>query len=121
MSAEYDLQHSPFSPINQPEFSNNYVYRLRFDGDVLEETFNTYEDAVNDLKEWINKKVQFDICIIEQFEVDLHEVAVFYTLDKNEYIQKVWRFIELESAQWELSSDELVEKNQLKYYLNFKL
>jgi hypothetical protein len=108
------------SPTQQDDNNNKYVYRLRFDGDVYSE-HESYEDAVDRLKFLIKMSEPFDICQIEQYEINFHDTKTFYTLEKNEYIQKVWRFIELESAQWELSSDELVEKNQLRTYLNFKL
>jgi len=109
------------SPTQQPDQTNNYVFRLRFDGDVYDIEYTSYEDAVADLKEMIDCKDDFNICIIEQYEVDLFTTDVFYTLDKNEYITKVGRYLQLESAQWELSSDEVVEKNQLRTYLNFNL
>ena len=122
MSVEYDLQHSPFSPINQDDQPNNYVYRLRFDGDVSDNELETYEDAVDELKLIIKENVvQFDICIIEQYEVNFHDTKTFYTLDKNEYITKVGRYLQLESSQFTLTSDEVVEKNQLRTYLNFNL
>jgi len=109
------------SPTQQPDNHNNYVFRLRFDGDVLEPDSETYEDAVSKLRFLIAEKEDFNICKIEQYEVDLFTTDVFYTLDKNEYITKVCRYLQLESAQWELSSDEVVEKNQLRTYLNFNL
>jgi hypothetical protein len=109
------------SPTQHPDQPNTYVYRLRFDGDVWDENFETYEDAVSDLKRSLSDGGLFDICQIEQYEVDLFTTDVFYTLDKNEYITKNIRFMELLDAQWKLSSDEVVEKNQLRKYLNFNL
>jgi len=121
MTQSDDFLDQPNSPTREKEFTNNYVFRLRFDGDVWEAEFETYEIAVNDLKKLIKENAEFDICIIEQYEIDLFTTDVFYTLDKNEYITKVGRYLQLESAQWELSSDEVVEQNQLRTYLNFNL
>jgi len=108
------------SPTQQPDNHNTYVFRLRFDGDV-DEYYETYEIAVDNLKTFMAMNLGFDICKIEQYEVDLFTTDVFYTLDKNEYITKNIRFMELLDTQWELSSDELVEQNQLRTYLNFNL
>jgi len=109
------------SPTQQPDQPNNYVFRLRFDGDVSDNKMETYEDAVDYLKDCMKSDLGFDICIIEQYEVDLFTTDVFYTLDKNEYITKVGRYLQLESSQFTLTSDEVVEKNQLRTYLNFNL
>jgi len=118
------------SPTQQPDNHNNYVFRLRFDGDLYYsdnngcasvKEFESYEYAVDYLKENISRVENFYVCQIEQYEVDLFTTDVFYTLDKNEYITKVGRYLQLESAQWELSSDEVVEKNKLRTYLNFNL
>jgi hypothetical protein len=109
------------SPTQQPDQPNNYVYRLRFDGDLADGTLDTYEDAVSNLKSIIKCNDEFNICVIEEFEVDFHDVRGIYTLDKNEYITKVGRYLQLEASQFTLTSDEVVEKNQLRTYLNFNL
>jgi len=109
------------SPTQQQDQPNNYVYRLRFDGDVWYTDLATYEDAVIVLKKIIKANEGFDICKIEQYEIDLFTTDVFYTLDKNEYITKVGRYLQLEASQFTLTSDEVVEKNQLRTYLNFNL
>jgi len=108
------------SPTQQPDNHNNYIFRLRFDGDV-DEYYETYELAVDALKYVIANKDPFEVALIEQYEIDLFTTDVFYTFDKNEYITKNIRFMELLDAPWELSSDEVVEKNQLRTYLNFNL
>ena len=109
------------SPTQQPDGHNNYVYRLRFDGFVSDNEFETYEDAVDELKFAINNKYEFEVCKIEQYEINFHDTKTFYTLDKNEYITKVGRYLQLEASQFTLTSDEQVEKNQLRTYLNFNL
>jgi len=121
-SDDFLWQHN--SPTQQPDNHNNYVFRLRFDGDVwdvYDKECENYEDAVDELKRALNNRAEFYVCVIEEFEVDFHDVRGVFTLDKNEYITKVGRYLQLEASQFTLTSDEVVEKNQLRTYLNFNL
>jgi hypothetical protein len=115
-----DFLWQSYSPTQQVEETPRYFYRLKIDGDIFNTEYDTYEEAIDDLKLLIKIGEQFDKCVIEKCS-EITDPENEFIFEKNVYIQKVCRFIELTSPQWELSSDEQVEKNKLRNYLNFGL
>jgi len=114
------------SPTQQVDETPQYAYRLNIDNgadfDQNYDTPYTYDECVNLVKIEMYKPDSAENISIERYMLNGDEIISVYDFNRAKWFENALRYLDLIDLRElvGLSSDQVVEMNQLKKYLDFK-
>jgi len=114
------------SPTQQTDEQPKYAYRLNIDNgadfDKNYDTPYTYDECVNLVKSEMYKPDSPENISIERYMLNGDEICPVYDFNRAKWFESALRYLDLNDLRElvGLSSDQVVEMNELKKYLDFK-
>jgi len=121
-----DYLDQPNSPTRQVDETPQYAYRLNIDNgadfDQNYDTPYTYDECVNLVKIEMYKPDSAENISIERYMLNGDEIISVYDFNRAKWFESALRYLDLNDLRElvGLSSDQAVEMNELKKYLDFK-
>jgi len=114
------------SPTQQVDETPQYAYRLNIDNgadfDQNYDTPYTYDECVNLVKIKMYNPDSAENISIERYMLNGDEIISVYDFNRAKWLKFSLQYLELIDLReaFDLSSDQVLEMNQLKKYLDFK-